>query len=76
MLKHIQIVPLIIGIIVGIVGIYFVAPDKNIIYKYPVPENVDKITYKDKNGICYKYQTKKVDCDKNESKLKAFPLSS
>ena len=43
--------------------------------KYPTPETVDKLVYKDKNGICYKYVTKEVNCDANESRLKSFPLS-
>jgi hypothetical protein len=47
----------------------------NVVYKYPNPESSDKIIYKDKNGICYAYSPTKVDCDKNEDKLKNFPLS-
>jgi hypothetical protein len=75
MFRHIQIVPLVIGIVIGIVALIFVKPEKNVIYKYPNPESSDKIIYKDKNGICYAYSSKKVDCDKNEDKLKNFPLS-
>lgn len=76
MWNHIRIVPLILGIIVGIVGIYYVAPDKNVVIKYPSPDSVEKTTYKDKNGICYQYVVKKTDCDKNEHRMKPFPLSS
>jgi len=75
MFKHIRLVPLVFGIIVGIVGILFVKPIENIIYKYPTPENAGKIVYKDKNGICYTYQSQQVDCDKNESRMKDFPLT-
>jgi hypothetical protein len=75
MLKHIRWIPFLFGIVIGIIGILFVNPDKNIIQKYPTPENAEKIVYKDKNGICYTYKAKVVDCDKNESRLKHFPLS-
>jgi hypothetical protein len=76
MLKHIKVIPFIIGIIIGMCGIMFVDPDKNVVYKYPNPEGGDdKTIYKDKNGVCYKYSAKEVDCDKNEGKLKSFPLS-
>ena len=44
-------------------------------YKYPTPNESDKLIYKDKNGICYKYTTKEVNCDSNESRLKSFPLT-
>lgn len=76
MIKHIRLIPLIIGIIFGIIGIYFVKPEQNIIYKYPTPENAGKLTYKDKNGLCYKYSAKEVNCDANESRLKDYPISS
>ena len=76
MLKHIMIWPFIVGLIIGIVGIYIVKPVQNIIYKYPSPENVGKLTYKDKNGVCYIYNSKEVDCDKNESRLKDYPLNN
>lgn len=75
MLNHIRIGPLFTGIIIGIIGIFFIKPEKTIIYKYPTPENADKLVYKDKNGVCYKYLTKEVDCDKNEARLKDFPLN-
>ncbi len=75
MLKHIRVFPLISGIVIGIIAILFIKPTKNVIYKYPTPETCGKITYKDKNGVCYKYTAKSVDCDKNESRLKDFPIS-
>lgn len=59
----------------GIIGVFFVNPPKTIINKYPTPESAAKLVYKDKNGVCYKYNAKQVDCDKNESRLKDFPLN-
>jgi hypothetical protein len=76
MLKHINIIPLVAGIVIGIIGIYFINPTKNVVYKYPTPDNSGNIVYKDKNGVCYKYNAKEVDCDKNESRLKDYPLST
>lgn len=75
MIKHIQFVPLVAGLIVGIIAILFIKPQQNVVYKYPTPENSGKLVYKDRNGICYKYSVKEVDCDKNESRLKEFPLT-
>ena len=75
MLKHIQIIPLIIGLLVGVVTVVMIKPQQNIVYKYPIPDTADKIIYKDKNGVCYKYKATKVDCDKNESRLKDFPIN-
>ena len=75
MLSRIRIVPLIIGIVIGIISIIFIKPEKTVVYKYPNPETSEKIIYKDKNGVCYAYAPTKVDCDKNENKMKNFPLS-
>jgi hypothetical protein len=75
MLKHIRVLPLIIGVIIGIIIVFIAKPSKNIIYKYPTPETSSKLVYKDKNGVCYKYSTKEVKCDLNESRLKDFPIS-
>jgi hypothetical protein len=75
MFKHIQVIPLIVGIIVGICGIWFMPPDKNIVYKYPIPNQADNLIYKDKNEVCYQYVASEVSCDKSESRLKDFPLS-
>lgn len=75
MLKHIQLLPLTVGIVVGIITVIMVKPQQNVIYKYPTPETAGKVVYKDKNGVCYKYSAKQLDCDKNESRLKDFPLN-
>ena len=75
MIKHIKLFPLCIGIIIGIITIIFVKPEQKFVYKYPNPQTCDKLTYKDKNGVCYKYTANKLDCDKNEARLKNFPLS-
>ena len=75
MIKHLKLIPFIGGLIVGIIAIMFIKPEKVVVFKYPTPENCGKISYKDKNGVCYKYSTKQVECDKNESKRKDFPLN-
>jgi hypothetical protein len=75
MIKHIVILPLICGIIIGILGVFYIKPEQKIIYKYPNPEDTNKTIYKDKNGVCYTYSSKETNCDKNEEKLKNFPLS-
>lgn len=75
MLKHIKLVPFVIGVVTGVIAILCIKPEKDVIFKYPNPENAGKVVYKDKNGVCYKYSSKEVDCDKNESRLKDYPLS-
>jgi len=75
MLKHFRLLPFVLGVIAGIIGIYFVKPEQTVTMQYPTPDRAEKAIYKDKNGICYKYSVKKVDCDKNEGKMKNFPIT-
>ena len=74
MFKHLLIMPLVLGLVLGVAGIYFIKPEGTIHFKYPTPENVGKLTYKNKNGVCYQYSGKEVNCDANDAKLKAYPL--
>ena len=74
MLNHFEIMPFLIGFVVGIVGILIVKPKPRIILKYPHPNNVETLVYKDPNGICYSYKSKEVQCDAHEASLKPYPL--
>jgi hypothetical protein len=69
-------VPFILGLTVGIVYIALGGKGAHeVIYKYPHPTTVDALTYRDPNGACYRYKVEQVNCDKNEKKLKEYPLS-
>lgn len=58
----------------GIFFVYILKPAPMVITRYPNIENVDKVTYRDRNGTCFKYETKTVDCDKSEDRIKPYPL--
>jgi|LauGreDrversion4_2_1035121.scaffolds.fasta_scaffold14757_2 hypothetical protein len=75
MLHHLRLWPFVLGFTLGIIGILYVRPDQNVQYRYPVPDQAKDLVYKDRNGLCFQYLPKEVDCDANESKLKSFPLS-
>jgi hypothetical protein len=69
-------IPFVIGVATGV--LYVVLGGRGaheVIYKYPHPTTVDALVYKDPNGACYRYKVEQVDCDKNERKLKQYPLS-
>jgi hypothetical protein len=71
-----HLVPFVIGLMVG--GLYVLMGGQGAhetIYKYPHPKTVDALVYKDPNGACYRYMVQEVNCDKNQGKLKEYPLS-
>lgn len=74
MLEHFRLLPFIAGIVGGIIVLYVYIPEKTIIRQYPHPSEAETKTFRDPNGICYKYTSHEVDCDKNESTLKDYPI--
>lgn len=66
--------PFLVGLVFGALLLYFFKPAKVTLFKYPHPKTVEKLVYRDQNGACYKYTVNEVDCDKNESTLKEYPL--
>jgi hypothetical protein len=74
MINHFSLVPFLVGIAAGLFLVFFYKVEPTYSYKYPHPSNVDGRVYKDKNGVCYKYNSKEVNCDSNEGTLKQYPL--
>lgn len=65
---------LIVGLGLGFILLRMYAIDRPIFYKWPSPDNVGKVTYKDKNGVCYQYQGDTVDCEAHKGKTRPIPL--
>jgi len=74
LLKNIKFFPLLMSFAFGIFIVYILKPTPIIIIKYPNIENAGKLIYKDRNGTCFVYETKEVDCNANEGRIRAFPL--
>ena len=65
---------LIVGVVLGFILLRMFAIDRPIFYKWPSPENAGKVTYKDKNGVCYSYKSDVVDCKAKGINVKPLPL--
>ena len=59
----------IISLGVGFFFAYITSKTPRIIYKYPTPYNMDKITYTDNVGNCYKYKGKEIKCPTDIKKI-------
>lgn len=59
---------------IGIFLTYITVPVPTVIIQYPTPDNVGKITYKDKAGVCYKYEAEEVNCPNDKSKIVELPI--
>lgn len=72
--NRIQFFPLLVGLAVGLFCVYVLKPAAVVIVKYPNLENAGQVVYRDRNGACFKYDVKEVDCDKEEDRIKPYPL--
>lgn len=63
-----------ISLAIGLLFVYLSNPEPTLIYVYPTPDNVDKITYKDKASNCFKFNANEVTCPKNKDMIKTIPL--
>ena len=73
-INHLEFFPFLAGLALGVFMVYILKPAPMIITKYPNLENSAHTVYKDRNGTCFQYETKTVDCDKAEDRIKAYPL--
>jgi hypothetical protein len=72
--SRLQFLPFLLGFFIGIFFVYILKPAPMVIMKYPNLENTADVIYRDRNGTCFKYDTKTVDCDKHEDRIKPYPL--
>jgi hypothetical protein len=75
MWHHLKFLPFIGGVVIGAIIFLGFKPDsKERVVKWPNPENAGKIVYRDRNGLCYKFESQIVDCSKVAGKLQAYSL--
>lgn len=58
----------------GLLFAYLSQPRPEIVFKFPSPSNAGKVTYKDKNGQCYKYKHDEVPCPSSGQNMKPQPI--
>ena len=75
MLHHFMFLPFLLGVIAGIIVFFYLKPEsRERVIKWPRPENCGKITYRDRNGICYIFESQITDCDKVKESLQSYTL--
>jgi len=73
--SHFMFWPFTIGLIVGLIMVYsHVVLPMDRVPKWPHPSNVGEVIYKDKNGLCFKFEAEVMDCGSADAKgAKAYP---
>lgn len=66
--------PFTLGLVVGLFLVFVMGPATITQWRFPNLENAGQVVYRDSNGTCFRYDVRRVDCDKNEARIAAFPL--
>ncbi len=72
--NNIKFFPFLMGLSIGIFCVYVLKPAPVVVVKYPNLDNVETTVYRDRNGTCFQYKVNQVDCDKEEDRIKPYPL--
>ena len=73
--KYIKLEAFIISFAIGILYVYLVQPKKEVVYRFPNPNNIDKLVYTDKNETCYKYDVKEKNCNQlSKTEIESQPI--
>lgn len=73
--KYIKLEAFIISFAIGILYVYLVQPKKEVVYRFPNPNNINKLVYTDKNETCYKYDVEEKNCNElSKSEIKSQPI--
>lgn len=60
---------------VGVLYIYLISPKKELVFRFPNPNNLLKTVYNDKNHGCYKFKMKKQKCSNlQQNNIKEQPI--
>lgn len=72
MFHHFKLLPFLAGLGIGYL-VFFVlkadAASRDRVVKWPNPENAGKVIYRDRNGLCYKFESQIADCGKVQEQL-------
>lgn len=73
MLKHFELKPFLAGLVAGYIIFFVIKPEsRERVIKWPRPENDNKTVYRDRNGLCYTFESQLADCEKVKEKLQAY----
>jgi len=74
MFNYIEPLYFFLALFIGMFFVYVSTPTPDIIIKYPIPEEADKLIFKDYANTCYKYVPEEVQCPSDISKIKKIDI--
>lgn len=65
-----------ISLAIGLFMVYVNQPIPMVVYVYPTPHNVDKLTLKDRVQNCFKFKSVEVTCPSDKTKIHNIPVQN
>ena len=62
-----------IALFIGLFLVYTLTPSPKIVYKYPTPDTVNELIYRDEADHCFKYTANQVKCPSNKKLINTIP---
>jgi hypothetical protein len=67
--------PFLLGLVTASIVFLYLKPEASErVVKWPRPENAGKVTYRDRNGICYTFEAQITDCAKVKDSIKNYAI--
>jgi hypothetical protein len=66
----------IISLAVGLFLVYIHQQQPTTIYVYPTPDNVNKLSFKDKANNCYAFDSVEVACPSDPNNIATIPMQN
>ena len=65
-----------ISLAIGLFIVYINQEKPTVIFVFPTPDNIDKITIKDKANNCYKFTSSEVQCPSDKKLISNIPIQN
>ena len=62
-----------ISLAIGFFLTYIFTPAPKVIFKFPTPDTVDDLTYKDQSNNCFKLKADEITCPANKDLIYSIP---
>jgi hypothetical protein len=73
MIHHFKVLPFLAGLLIsGYIFLVLKPESKERVVKWPHPNNTGKVTYRDRNGLCYTFEAQIADCAQVKENLQTF----
>lgn len=72
--KYINPYAFFISFCIGMLWVYTMTSNPDVIYIMPTPDNENSVIYKDRTDTCFKYKSETVECPSESSKINNYDV--